>query len=442
MMYLIGLGLAVLLVGGLVLSLLFRTVVEPNKVHVVQTTRKTTSYGSSHAAGNVYMNWPSFLPIIGIKRVILPVSNFSIKLDGYEAYDKDRAPFDLDVVGFFVIKDTSVAAVKASSFEELKHELVSIMQGAARTILAKHEVNEIMVERATFGEAFTKEVDSGLEAWGVTTVKNMELMDIRDGKGSKIISDIMAKKASEIEYDSRKTVAENKKKAEMAEIEARQEVEVREQEAAQVVGERTAAQEQAVGIARERSQQEIKEQARTTKQKEMEVISVERQREAEISRAAEIVKAEEDRSTTILRAEGDLQAKQLEAQGIKAEGEATAEAKRLFEMATVSPQLELATGIGENEKYQSYMINIRRVEAEEAIGIEQAKALHNADVKVIANSGTAGGGLEGARSIFSSATGQNVGAMLEGLKNTPEGAAILAKVTGALANGHANQPAE
>ena len=47
-------------------ALLFRRVVSTNMVHIVQSRRKTTPYGTGQKAGNVYYEWPSQLPVIGV----------------------------------------------------------------------------------------------------------------------------------------------------------------------------------------------------------------------------------------------------------------------------------------------------------------------------------------------------------------------------------------
>lgn len=412
------------------LSASLRVVVAPSEVHIVQTKKLTTSYGTGQKAGNIYWNWPSWVPIFGLTRTILPVYNFNRSLRGYEAYDKDRVPFLVDVTAFFRIRDTNIAAQRVGSIADLSKHLDDILGGAVRKVLATNDINQIMVDRATFGEQFTVEVAANLEGWGVETAKNIELMDIRDAQGSQVIHNIMAKKTSHIEMESRVEVANNQRQAEQAEIEAQQAVDIRSQEAAQAVGERTAQQERAVGIAREQAMQEIQQQAAITKQRQMEVLSVETQRQAEITREAEIVAAEQERQTTILVAEGQLKATELKSQGIKVEGEATAEAKRLAEMAIVSPQLELAKGTTNDPGYQNYLVRVREVEKDERVGIAQAQAMQNADIKIIANSDGIGAGMDGARALLSSRTGQNFGAVLEGLRNTPEGAAFLDRLQG------------
>lgn len=429
---------AALVVFTTVWVLSLRRVVNTNEVHIVQSNKKTTSYGKDLEAGNKYYEWPSWIPFVGIQVVIMPVSVFSLRIDGYEAYDKGRVPFVLDLEAFFRITDSNVAAQRVSSVDGLVSQLRSILQGAARTILASKDIEEILQGRAEFGEAFTKEVDDQLKAWGVSTVKNIELMDIRDNKDSQVIQNIMEKKKSLIEMESRIEVAKNIKSAENAEIDAKREIEINRQLAAQQVGIKTAEKDQAVGIANEQAQQAIKEQQKVTTEKQMEVARVGEVKTAEINKDVNIVKATESRETEVIRAEGEkkkttllaegqLEAKKREAEGIAVEGSAKAEAEKAMQLAPVQAQIVLAQEIGENVGYQNYLVTIRQVEAQEKIGIEQAGALKTADVKIIANSGEVVGGVKNVMDIFSSKGGTNLGAMLEGLGNTEQGAALLQK---------------
>jgi len=310
----IGLGFGLVLLLAVFLAKAYRRVVEPNEVHIVQSRRGTIAYGKKledgeegKAPGNSYYEWPHWWPVIGVQRIILPLSVFDQKLTNYEAYDIGKVPFVVDVVAFFRISNPSIAAKRIQDLHELKAQLESILQGAVRTILAKHEIEDIMMERSTFGKMFTDEVADQLKAWGVSNVKNIELMDIRDGMDSRTVSNIMAKKESVIDRESRVVVAENKKLAETAEIEARQVVDVRAQEAEELVGLRTAQKDQAVGIADERALQEIKTQARETAERNMAVEQVKNVRAAEIDRSVQVVKADEDKQTTVIRAEGDRQ---------------------------------------------------------------------------------------------------------------------------------------
>ena len=409
-------------------ALFLRRVVPTNEVHIVQSTKRTRSYGKDTKNGNTYYEWPSWVPVYGITKIVMPVSVFDLTLSAYEAYDVGRVPFVVDIVAFFRISDSNLAAQRVESFKELEYQLLSIVQGAVRTILASHDIDRIMLERSIYGEQFTNAVKDQLTSWGVVPVKNIELMDIRDAPENRVVHNIMEKKKSLIEMESRKEVAENIKEAEVAEIDALRERDIRDQQAKQAVGERTAEKEKAVGIANEQARQEIKEQQRITKEKEMAVIQVNDVKRAEITKDMNVVKADEDKQTTILRAAGDLDAKKKEAEGIKFEGEARADAEKAMQLAPVQAQIALAQEIGENEGYQTYLLGVENIAANQAVGLEQAEALKVAEIKIIANTGDPVQGVTNVMDLFSSKGGTELGAMLEGLAQTEQGQSLLKKV--------------
>lgn len=439
------------IVAFVAIPLFFRRVVEPNEVHIVQSRRKTKSYGKEQPAGNAYYEWPSWIPYFGVQVVVLPLSVFDIELPDYDAYDIGKVPFRVDVVAFFRIMDSNLAASRIFDFPELKTQLKAILQGATRTILAKSEIETIMEERSQYGDLFTAEVDKHIKAWGVETVKSIELMDIRDpaDRSSKTISDIMDKKKSLIERQSRIEVAENVRAAETAEIEAKREVQVSQEQARQAVGERRAGADRQIGIAQEQANQEIKEQQRLTTEKEMAVRQVEVVRNQEIARDAAVVKADEDKRTTIIRseaareqdiitaegekrqqilkAEGFKDAEVLRSQGILAVGTKEADVIQRREVAQVQGQITLAEVIGENEGYQAYLVRVRDIERAEAVGVEQAKALGAADVRVITNAGTPNAGLDKVMDLFSAKGGTEVASAVEAFGQTPVGEALLEK---------------
>lgn len=429
-------------VVGAILTLIIlaslRTVVSTNRVHIVQSRAHTTSYGVQQGR-NVYYAWPSWIPRIGITVIDLPVSNFNLSLKDYEAYDKDRVPFMVDVVAFFRIRDTGVAAQRVASILELENQLRQIVQGAVRKVLASAVIDTIMLERAQFGAQFTSEVTHVLEEWGVEPVKSMELMDIRDHQGAKVIANIMAKKMSHIEMESRTEVAANMRSAETAEIEARQIVEVRRQTAEQAVGERTAGKEMAVGVAKQQASQTILAESAVTAERDMDVQRVSQVRQAEITRDQQVVAADQDQQTRILIAQGVLEAKRREAAGIQVEGEARAVAERLMQLAPVQAQIELAKEIGTNPGYQQYLAIIESVRAHIVVGGKQADALKAAEIKVIANTGKPSDGVANVMDLFSSKGGTDLASMVEGFAQTPLGAMVLQKITGASVNGDARE---
>ena len=457
-----------LVVGAFLLVLYIlglRRIVPTNEVHIVQRTKDTISYGrdGTDDMGNTYYQIPAWVPKWGVVVSKLPTTVIDIDIPNYPAYDKDRLPFVVDIKAFFRISDFNKAATRVFTINELKDQLTSIVKGAARSILAKENLEQIMSERNKYGDMFTELVSAQLKEWGVTVVKNIELMDIRDDQGSQVIQNIMAKKESAIEMEKRVEVAKNLKAAQEAEIIAKQEIELKQQDAKRQVGLRQAEVDQEVGIAQEKQRQEVQAQAKITAEKEMEVKKVQEVQAAEIEKQAATVRATQDKDVTkvnaeasVIRAEADkkvqvvkasAQKEQVELQAqadktqveLKAAAELTAatnEAKGkaielsrdLLEKAQVAGQIELFDKVNNDKEYQSFLIEQRKVEAMQAIGVEQAKNLSGADIKIFANAGSVAEGVNQAGKVLSPKTGLDAASMLEAFSNTPVGEQIIGKL--------------
>lgn len=447
------LAVGVLAAASLIIAITFRVVVPTNDVHIVQSAKTSTSYGKGETAGNVYYAWPASLPKIGVRVIKLPVSVFDLHLSNYASYDKGRVPFVVDIMAFFRIEKPEIAAKSVHTVEELNAQLQGILQSAARAILSSCDIEEILEGRSAFGERFTKEVDHHLEAWGVKTVKSIEFMDIRDSTDSQVIHNIMAKKKSLIEMHSRTEVAQNMKVAQQAEIAAQREVEMQKQDAIQQVGQRTATKDREVGIANEQAKQMIQDQQKVTAEKSMAVKKVNEVMQAEITKNVQVVLAQQTKETTVIKAEGEKQvaitmaegnkqnvtlvaegnlaATQLAATGIAATGAAKAEAEKLLQLAPVQAQITLAKEIGSNEPYQKYLLTIREIEKNEQVGIKQAEAIMDAaEVKILVNGGTPAEGINNVMGLMTPQGGLQIGGMLEALKNTDAGAAVLSALSG------------
>lgn len=433
--------------------IMLRRVVPTNMVHIVQSSKKTTSYGKDRPAGNTYYQWPKWVPIFGVEVSAFPESIFDISLKNYEAYDTDRLPFVVDIKAFFRIEDSNAAAQRVSSFAELRTQLEAVLQGSVRRILATNHLETIMQDRSKLGAEFTEEVREQLTEWGVTPVKTVEFMDLKDSGESNVIHNIMAKEMSRIDMESRVKIADNEQAARQKEIESEQVIATRQQDAERAIGERTAEKEKAVGIADEQAKQEIAVQAKTTAEKEMDIKKVRDVRSAEIAKDVAAVSAEQDKQVkiiaanatkeqTVIEAEGkrqqteivaagDLKQAQLNAEGVLAEGTSTAESKRLLELASIAGQISLAQEIGENVGYQEYLVKVRQIEASEEVGTHLAQAIGKADLKVIANAGDPQSGVAAIGDLFSAGGGTRMAGMLTALAQTPEGEALVSRLTGA-----------
>ena len=449
-------GIAVLALVGAFLfaAMIFRRVVPTNMVHIVQSSKNTVSYGRGRDAGNTYYEIPSSIPVFGVTVTQFPESIFDISLRDYEAYDTGRLPFIVDIKAFFRIADSQIAAQRVANFQELQGQLMGVLQGAVRGILGNNKLENIMQDRSNLGEMFTKEVNEQLQEWGVTTAKMIEFMDIRDSNGSQVIQNMMAKEKSRIEKESRVTVADNIREAEMKEIEAKREISLTRTQAEQQVGIREAEAAKEVGIAKERSNQEIQTEAKTTTERQMEVQKVSQVKQAEIDKEVAIVRADEqkqvqvvnaqaakesqilnaeaEKESTVQIADGKLQATLKQSEGIQAEGLARAEAEKAILLAPVNAQITLANEIGSNEGYQAYLIEVRKVEAGEAVGKEMAGAMAKADLKVIANAGGIQEGVGKLGDMFTPFGGTNIAGMLSALAQTEEGKALVDGVTAKL----------
>lgn len=430
------------LVFAVFVSMLFRIVVPTNEVHIVQSSKSTQPFGKWFDKGAVYFNWPSWMPYIGITRIVLPMSIFTVSLDAYSAYDIGKVPFEVDVMAWFRVDNAPTAAQRIENFDELKDQLDDILRWAVRKVLASSDVETIMETRKEMSKQFVSEVLEQANEYGVTTI-SIEFMDIRDPNdhSSKTITDIMNKKKSLIEKESRIEVAENTKLAEIKEISAHKEAEVEKQAALEAVGKREAERNESVGVAKQLAEQKILLEAKTTEINKMEVLEVETVRKAEIAKSAEIVKSEEVAKKLEVEAAGQqvqietiatwqMNAELQRAKGIEAVGKAEAEAKKAMELAPVSAQIELAKEIGENKWYQYYLLAVEGIKASENVGVAKAKALEVADMKIVATSGNVESGLDNLLDVLSAKGGIAISNGLEVLNQFPAGKELLKKIIG------------
>jgi flotillin len=128
-----------------------------------------------------------------------------------------------------------------------------------------------------------------------------------------------------------------------------------------------------------------------------------------------------------LDAEANLVKATKNAQGIQAEGSAKADAEKQLQLASVTAQTTLAKEIGENDGYQKYLIEIRRVEATEKVGLEQAKNINGSNIKIVATAGNVAEGLNSALDVLTPKGGSSIATALEALAGTEAGQALLAK---------------
>lgn len=440
--------IVVALLGILVKKILsLRRIVPPNEVHVIRQGDNTLIYGATNyncldlmneSSGNVYYAWPDWLPIIGVSILVLPLHVFDIKLDDYRCYDKDRLPFSADIHAFFRITNYKIAASRIKGATSLNTQLRAVLEGTARHLLGNRELESIMGEYSEYSEEFTKNVKEALSNWGISTTKNIQIMDIRDVPGEKVISNIMQRKKSEVEKQSRMAIARNNRIAREAELEAAKSVKLKEQDLTEAVGKREAEVSANVGIEKEKANQKVHEQAKTTKAKEMDVLETERTRQAEIEKKSQTIIAETQKRKLEIESAGQLAANENEAKGIEAKGKAQADAEKRYQMASVEAQAALAQEVGDDQEYLAYLIRTKQIDAAKLVGLKQAENLSNADIRILAGAGDVSTGVGKATGILSPNTGFNMASLLEALGTSEEGQQLLASINTFLSKGNSN----
>lgn len=420
---------------SLFISILYRTVVPTNMVHIVNTSKGRRVYGKDSKFGNTYYAFPSWIPRIGVSVTEFPISNFSIPLIKYAAYDHKRLPFCVDVQAFFVMEDANIVSERVSDFKELKQHLTQIVSGAVRKVCASLPLEEILASRSELSKSFENEVAEQLKAWGVKPVNSIEFMNIQDTEGSKVIQDIQNKEESRIDRESRMVRSENAREAEAKEIENKRQIDINRQEALQQVGTRTAEKEQAIGISQEQSKQAVAEQAKETAEKLMEVKQVEDTRKATIEKTVQVTQAEARKETEViaaqaskskevleaeakltqdeLKAKGDLLLQEAQAKGILAVGAANADSEKQLQMASVDPQITLAKEIGSNKEYQEYLLSLEQIKVNGEVGKANAVALEKAEVHIVSGDGAS--------------LGKSLGSLLSGFNATDIGKKLVSK---------------
>lgn len=434
-----------------------RRVVPTNEVHIVQRKSSSTVHGRWFKWWNVYISWPAWVPGFWVEVQKLPLSIFSLQLNGYKAYDSWKVPFIVDVTAFFVIKEPETAAQKIFNISELKTQLNEILKWVVRKTLASKDIIDIMESRVEIKDEFYQEVFSAVKDWWVD-LKNVEFMDIRDpdDDSSSVIENIMNKKRSQIESESQIEVAENQKramiekeaknseararaaeaksKADIVEYDSRRLSDLKRIENEKLTQNLEIEKEQTLAMQREEAKQKLYESSKVTRERELAIKELEEQKNAEINRNIEIIRAEEASKKSLIdaeakaraieiQAEADRKKAEFEAEAEKARIEAIwlAEAKKIDFMwsAEAKNKTEMAKALNQfTPEALNFMIKELETKLSEVVDLEKAKALAKADIKVISTWENGWNWVKNFMDLFSANGWASLWAMVENFKNT------------------------
>ncbi len=351
-------------------------IVSPTEAHLVVTPTKKMIVSSDDSIATdkkkTYFKIPAGIPFIGRQVRVMDLTIKEIVLT-QESYEKNQARFNVKSSTKFRISDVKRAAETWDSEEKLKPQLEEVIVSSTNAIASNYDVVEMRSKKEEMSSAIEKAMEADLKEWGLE-LTNFQLIDFKDTEDSTIISDISKRREVEIESRTREENAEKIKQARIKEAEAEEKYKTREIAKDQVVAERE-----------ENKKQMIAEQEKLAEEKRFEVVRVREVEQANIDKEKAIVKANEDKETESIKKE----TKRLQGEGdrLKQEEIAKGEAAPIREKGLAEAEAKEKLQAALNKFTPEAIIALTAellVEKDKVVGIETAKALTAADVKVFA----------------------------------------------------------
>lgn len=369
-------GVVVAGVIGVIAAASMYRIVPPMQAHLVVTPRgRWVVSPDEKVADNgrrTYFAIPAVIPFVGrtVRKMDMTIKEIIVQ---QETYEKGQARYNVKSSTKYRIKDVKRAAETFINDEDLESQLQEVINSSVRAITVRYDVVEARALKSKMSEEITKEMTDDLEKWGLELI-TFQLVDFQDTEQSKIISDISKRREVEIQATTREQNAEKLKQARLKEAEADEAARQREIERDQRIGE----QEQ-------KKIQFIAEQEKAAETKKYAVLEVQTVRQAEIDKEQAIIKAKQEQATEeILK-----QKKLLEGQGdrLRAEEQAKGDAAPIrekgFAEAEAKEKLQAALNKFKDEAIRA-LVAEQIVAMQKDVGIETARALSNADLKVFA----------------------------------------------------------
>ena len=384
-----------LIVGGIAILILWlgfslprqRRVVARDEAHVVIKRRRVVVYSGtadiSGYSGSTYYYFPSWVPMLGMDVTQVPLSVLELRVPEMVTFAARNARFALTASVFVRVTDPLKSAQRwpGRHVEDFVSGVKELIENAIRNTTTAFAAEDIIEKKDEIASKLQHALSADMDEYGCI-ITNVGIVDLTDAPGNTVISDIARKREAEINSESRQIVAVKEREARVVEAENRQAAEMRESAAAETIGVRDREKEERVYV----SQQKVA-------QEEMEVEKIRQ------VRAAAIERAQGERQAVILRREA-------EAEGTKAVGLAEAEVTRNKGLAEA-----IAKRVKALNQLQEEGRTFRTIEKDERVGMELAKALQQADLKLVST-----GEVERFLDLFSADGGAKLGAFLSSLR--------------------------
>lgn len=349
-------------------------IVSPTEAHLVITPTKKMIISSDDSIATdgkkTYFAIPSAIPFFGRQVRIMDLTIEEI-VQNQESYEKNQARFNVKSSTKFRISNVKRAAETYDDDDDLKKQLEEVIVSSTNAIASNYDVVEMRSKKQEMSIAIQKEMDDDLKQWGLELV-SFQLIDFNDTKDSEIISDISRRREVEIQARTREENAEKLKEARIKEADAEEKARTREIAKEQVVAERE-----------ENMKQKIAEQQKLAEEKRFEVVRVQQIQQANINKEQAIIKANEDKETEVIRRE----TKRLQGEGdkLRQEEQAKGDAAPIREkgLAEAEAKEKLQDALNKfGDKAIRALVAEKIVDMQKFVGIEAAKALAVADVKI------------------------------------------------------------
>lgn len=417
--------LGIILLALFVIAAALRTVVPPNRSHVVIQGKKMRvfcphpDYNKTSGGQSTYYKIPSWFPLYGMKVRILDLEMLEIKVPNFVAFDEGRARFECDIVAFVVVKDPVRASMRMPSIKEMTGQVSQILQATTRESTTKKTVRQTINDRAGIIKMIRPIFTEAVEDWGLA-LKDIELVEFKDAPKSQVISDLSSIKEKEINTEMREKNADQDMKARVKEAETRETAQIREIQQEEVVAKREQEKNKLVfAKEKEAKEQELEvvkvEMVKTQKiEKEQQEVLAEQEKMVALIEANKLKDVEEiNKEQKLLDGEGDkVRLQQIaigEASPIRETGTAEADVIKLkYEAEAKKAEPVREVGLAEGDAIKAKLVGEAKgkdelqkvydrftpeairayvakeiVDKDKAIGIALAKAFESADIKIL-----------------------------------------------------------
>ncbi len=402
-------GIAVVIVLLFVFFISCYTVIGPNEAHVIVFMGQGRKIKSPIQQDGVDGKTSYFYIPFLMKRFVMPLTNVKLDIPSIPLNDNQMAPFECDVITWLHIEDPVKAAERldfnsGNVFGSLHNDLTAIVQAIARAAAMKQEILDIMRDRATFSKGVTSEVDPVLQSWGVQLV-NLEVNDIRDSGGSKVISNYESMRMAQVQSLARIQVAQREREAVEAEQENRQKAEIAKANSEKTFTASQIDRDTTIGIKNQEKEQQVAKAAAITNAEKVSALRVMTVGQANVTKEAAIAQAEGE--SEAIRIKGEK-----EAAVVTLKGEAQGNAIKAIGIAEAAAKDAMAEAL---KKFTDAGISLEKIKAnvqiQQAFAAAYGQIASNAEIKVV--TGGRGGNILGLP--MNAETGADLGQMIEAL---------------------------